>query len=199
MNKILILLGSIFFIAGISCISYFYFEMNKQEQVQAKSLIDAKASFTKNTPLVKGDENKAGKPVEYYFKKGDVIGVLSIPKLDRELPIISGTDEAELEKGVGHYSTTKLPGQKDRIFLAGHRDTVFTKMGELQKGDQLTIQMETGRHIYEIYETLVVKETDLSVLEPTAPEEVLTLSTCYPFEYLSSTTDRYIINARRIE
>ncbi|MFP3361876.1 sortase, partial [Planococcus sp. SIMBA_143] len=76
-----------------------------------------------------------------------------------ELPIISGTDEAELEKGVGHYSTTKLPGQKDRIFMAGHRDTVFTKMGELQKGDQLIIQMETGLYKYEIYETLVVKET----------------------------------------
>lgn len=198
MNKILLLLGSIFFITGISCILYFYFEMNKQEQVQSKSLLEAKASFHKETPSIQENENNEKvESVEYHFNKGDVIGVLSIPKLNRELPIISGTDESDLEKGVGHYTTTKLPGQKDLIFLAGHRDTVFKKMGELQIGDKLTIQMGTGIYNYEIYETFIVKETDLSVLQSTAPEEILTLSTCYPFEYLSSTTERYIINARR--
>jgi sortase A len=146
------------------------------------------------------EKNQFDSPAsQYSFNPGDIIGILRISKLNKELPIVEGTDESELERGVGHYSTTKLPGQKDRIFLAGHRDTVFKKMGELQKGDKLTIQVEAGTFTYEIYETLIVKETDLSVLEPTAPEEVLTLSTCYPFEYLSSTTDRYIINARRIE
>ncbi|MCC5803133.1 class D sortase [Rossellomorea vietnamensis] len=145
-------------------------------------------------------KNQPHTPASHYsFNRGDIIGILHISKLKKEIPIIEGTDESELERGVGHYSTTKLPNQQDRIFLAGHRDTVFKKMGELKKGDTLTIQMEAGTFTYEIYETLIVKETDLSVLEPTAPEEVLTLSTCYPFEYLSSTTDRYIINARRIE
>jgi sortase A len=134
----------------------------------------------------------------YSFSKGDVVGILTIPKLKKELPIIEGTEEEELEKGVGHYSETNLPGQKNRIFLAGHRDTVFKSMGEIEKGDTLSIQMESGTHQYEVFETFIVKETDLSVLHPTSPEEILTLSTCFPFEYLSSTEERYIINARRI-
>ncbi|WP_258265115.1 class D sortase [Rossellomorea sp. SC111] len=146
------------------------------------------------------DKNQFESPAsQYSFNPGDIIGILQISKLNKELPIIEGTDESELERGVGHYSSTKLPNQQDRIFLAGHRDTVFKKMGELQKGDKLTLQMKAGTHTYEIFETLIVKETDLSVLKSTAPQEVLTLSTCYPFEYLSSTTERYIINARRIE
>jgi sortase A len=145
-------------------------------------------------------KNRYESPEPHYsFNPGDIIGILQISKLNKKLPIIEGTDESELEQGVGHYPTTKLPGQQDRIFLAGHRDTVFKKMGELQKGDKLTILLETGTYTYEIYETLIVKETDLSVLKPTAPQEVLTLSTCYPFEYLSSTTERYIINAKRIQ
>nr|WP_232353827.1 class D sortase [[Bacillus] enclensis] len=132
------------------------------------------------------------------YSQGDVLGILKIPKLTKELPIIEGTEEEELEKGVGHYSDTKLPGEKDRIFLAGHRDTVFKSMGEIVKGDLLTIEMASGTHEYEVIESFIVKENDLSVLQPTSPEEILTLSTCYPFEYLSSTEDRYIINARRI-
>ncbi|MEI2666689.1 class D sortase [Rossellomorea sp. LJF3] len=146
------------------------------------------------------EKNQLHSPAsQYSFNPGDIIGILQISKLNKEMPIIEGTDESELERGVGHYSTTKLPNQQDRIFLAGHRDTVFKKMGTLQNGDKLTIKMKAGTHTYEIYETLIVKETDLSVLKSTAPQEVLTLSTCYPFEYLSSTTERYIINARRIE
>jgi sortase A len=132
------------------------------------------------------------------YAQGDVMGILKIPKLKKELPIIEGTEEEELEKGVGHYSDTKLPGEKDRIFLAGHRDTVFKSMGEIKNGDKLSIEMASGTHEYEVFESFIVKEDDISVLQPTSPEEILTLSTCYPFEYLSSTEDRYIINARRI-
>lgn len=199
MNRIGVLIGSIFFIAGLCCVLYSISLIKIQEAEQQETLKNAKASMIQNPLSKKESEIISSSPsIEYSFSKGEVIGILNIPKLNRELPIISGTDEAELEKGVGHYSKTKLPGQKDRIFLAGHRDTVFKKMGELQKGDRLTVQMETGVHEYEIYETLVVDETDLSVLEPTSPEEILTLSTCYPFEYLSSTKERYIINAKKI-
>ncbi|KSU60468.1 hypothetical protein AS034_16640 [[Bacillus] enclensis] len=132
------------------------------------------------------------------YSQGEVLGILKIPKLKKELPIIEGTEEEELEKGVGHYSDTKLPGERDRIFLAGHRDTVFKSMGEIENGDILSIKMASGIHEYEVFESFVIKEDDLSVLQPTSPDEILTLSTCYPFEYLSSTEDRYIINARRI-
>ncbi|OIU67792.1 hypothetical protein BHE18_12875 [Rossellomorea aquimaris] len=159
-----------------------------------------KKSLDEAVDVVSGQENFEDHSSElpHSFLKGEVVGILQIPKLDKKLPIIEGTEEEELEKGVGHYSDTKLPGEKDRIFLAGHRDTVFKNMGKIENGDILSIDMATGTHEYEVFESLIVKEDDLSVLQPTSPEEILTLSTCYPFEYLSSTEDRYIINARRI-
>jgi sortase A len=196
MNKLLLMLGSILLLSGLGCSIFAVSEIIKHEEAQSESIKEAK-SMILNDPGENSDNLDSIK-MKNDFEVGDVIGILAIPELKREVPILSGTNEDELEKGVGHYSTTALPGQKNRIFLAGHRDTVFKKMGELQKGDRLTVQMETGVHEYEIYETLVVDETDLSVLEPTSPEEILTLSTCYPFEYLSSTKERYIINAKKI-
>ncbi|WRP06399.1 class D sortase [Rossellomorea aquimaris] len=196
MNKLLLVLGSILLFSGLGCSIFAISELIKHEEAQSESIKKAKSMILKNHQ--ENSDSLDSIKMKNDFEVGDVIGILDIPKLKREVPILSGTNEDELEKGVGHYSTTALPGEKNRIFLAGHRDTVFKKMGELQKGDILTVQLKTGVHEYEIYETFIVDESNLSVLEPTTPEEILTLSTCYPFEYLSSTDERYIINARKI-
>ena len=45
------------------------------------------------------------------YEKGETIGLLYIPKLDREIPIIEGTDEEELDEGVGHYLTQDYQGK----------------------------------------------------------------------------------------
>ncbi|TYS18129.1 class D sortase [Rossellomorea vietnamensis] len=181
--------------AGIGLIGYAGYHIFKQKAEQDSAMQEAKAQVVTKKSQPKEEEELSS----YSFEKGDVVGILNIPALNRELPIIEGTDEEELEKGVGHYSSTKLPNQQDRIFLAGHRDTVFKKMGELKEGDQLKIEMSNGTYTYEIYEMFIVKEDDMSVVQSTTPDEILTLSTCYPFEYLSSTEERYIINAKRID
>jgi sortase A len=188
------LLSIVLLAGGGSLLGYSGYHITNQKVQEKKALEDAQTIV--NT--AGNSEEDQTNSTSYSFAKGDVVGVLTIPKLKKELPIIEGTDEAELEKGVGHYSDTKLPGQKDRIFLAGHRDTVFKRMGEIEIGDILEVQLKSGLHQYEVFETFIVKETDLSVLKSTAPDEILTLSTCYPFEYLSSTNERYIINARRM-
>jgi sortase A len=194
LKKILKSYSIIVMLVGLLLISYSAYEIFQQKHEQAKALEDARSKVSSQDHSDKHDDSPAS---EYSFQKGDAAGILTIPTLNKELPIIEGTDEEELEKGVGHYTSTKLPNQNDRIFLAGHRDTVFKRMGELKEGDQLSIEMKGTTYTYEIYEMFIVDETDLSVLESTSPKEILTLSTCYPFEYLSSTEERYIINARR--
>src|SRR5690606_26474201 len=86
--------------------------------------------------------------IDISFKEGEAIGILHIPRLEAELPIIEGTDEDELEKGVGHYSTTAFPGQPDQVLLSGHRDTVFRRLGELEIGDIFQISMPYGEFTY---------------------------------------------------
>nr|WP_256815355.1 class D sortase [Cytobacillus sp. Bac17] len=172
--------------------------MYAQEKKTNNSLVLAKKR-------IQDDVNKESKsvlqtehPINVSFKQGEAIGILKIPRLKAELPIIEGTDEDELEKGVGHYSATVLPGQKDQILLSGHRDTVFRRLGELGIGDIFQINMTYGEYIYEITETEVVDADDTTVINSTAPNEILTVSTCYPFSYVGNAPYRYILSAKRL-
>src|SRR5690606_6576822 len=90
---------------------------------------------------------------DFHFAVGDTIGLLYIPKLDRDLPIIEGTNPEELERGVGHYLGTALPGQKDQIVLSGHRDTVFRNFDQLAIGDTFVLKLPYGTFEYEIFDT----------------------------------------------
>lgn len=129
---------------------------------------------------------------------GDVVGILSIPRIDKELPIVEGTDENDLAKGVGHYSGTAWPLGNDQIVLSGHRDTVFRRMGELKIGDELIVKVPYGDFTYKIESTKVVDAGDRTVIKPTSPEEILTVTTCYPFRYIGNAPNRYIITAKPV-
>lgn len=123
-----------------------------------------------------------------------VIGLLQIPALDEAYPIIEGTEEQMLARGVGHYPTTALPGGNEQILLSGHRGTVFQRLSELQPGDRFIVEMGYGRYEYAMHSATIVAADDTTIIAPQG-EEVLTLSTCYPFGYIGSAPDRYIIYA----
>ncbi len=127
-------------------------------------------------------------------KKGDNIGNLIIPKLDASLPIFHGTDEEELEKGVGHFAKSVLPGENDNSVLSGHRDTVFRKLGDVGKGDLLIVETSAGTFTYKIKNVRIVDKDDRTVIVP-KPKATLTVSTCYPFDFIGASPERYILVA----
>lgn len=129
------------------------------------------------------------RPVE-----GDSIGTLSAPALNQTWPIIEGTRTEDLKRGVGHFTQSLLPGEKDNCVLSGHRDTVFAGLGTLKVGDQLVVQTSAGTFTYVISGIRIVPKDDRTVIVPT-DHAVLTVSTCYPFHYVGSAPDRYILTA----
>lgn len=133
-----------------------------------------------------------------YPTKGDYIGSLVIPALTLELPIYQGTSENELKKGVGHFIQSVLPGEEDNSVLSGHRETVFAKIGKLKIGDQLIVQTLAGTFTYEMTGARIVHKDDKTVIVPT-DHAVLTLTTCYPFNYIGRAPDRYIVSADLIK
>lgn len=133
-----------------------------------------------------------------YPVDGDSIGSLTIPALNQKLPLIQGTGVNELKKGVGHFIQSVLPGEKDNCVLSGHRDTVFSKMGNLKVGDQLIIQTSAGIFTYKVSGTRIVDKDDKTVIVPTK-HAVLTLTTCYPFNFIGNAPDRYIVSADLIK
>lgn len=131
-------------------------------------------------------------------KAGETIGLLHIPKLNAELPIVEGTEAEDLAKGVGHYHESYLPNEQGQIVLSGHRDTVFRRTGELVKGDQLVIELSYGRFTYEIEKTKIVKKDDQSIITLQQEKEELILTTCYPFSFIGPAPNRYIIYGKRV-
>ena len=128
-------------------------------------------------------------------KKGEEIGKLIIPKLQAVLPVIEGTDPEELKRGAGHYSGSVLPGEDDNSVISGHRDTVFRKVGQLKKGDALIVTTSAGKFTYRIKRTWIVDEDDRTVIVSHKGKRILTLTTCYPFDWVGYAPQRYIIQA----
>lgn len=128
---------------------------------------------------------------------GEVVGLLSLPKIESELAIVEGTDPNELAKGVGHYNGSFYPDQGGQIVLSGHRDTVFKRVGELELGDELIMKMPYGEASYEIVNKKIVDADDTSIITLQDQEEELILTTCYPFGYVGDAPERYIIYATK--
>lgn len=159
--------------------------------------------MTKEEPQpVPPAEDEPTEPVDSPYplkpEKGDLMGELYIPKLEATLPIYHGTDEDELERGVGHFANSVLPGEEDNSVLSGHRDTVFRELGEVGVGDLLIVETATGTHTYRVRKVRIVDEDDRTVIVP-KPRATLTVSTCYPFDFIGSAPERYILEATLIK
>ena len=126
---------------------------------------------------------------------GNAIGILDIPKIQAELPIVEGTDQDDLEKGVGHYKGSSLPKENGQIVLSGHRDSVFRRLGELKIGDPLTVKVKNGSQTYKITNTKIVNSDDKTIITLQKNKEELILTTCYPFRYVGNAPQRYIVYA----
>lgn len=154
-----------------------------------------------NQPDKTADRETRKSPASLYSERpeeGEIIGNLIIPKLDANLPIYHGTDEDELEKGVGHFAGSVLPGEKDNSVLSGHRDTVFRQLGNVGKGDLLVVSTEAGEFTYKVRKVRIVDADDRTVIVP-KPRATLTVTTCYPFDFIGDAPERYILVADLIK
>ena len=128
-------------------------------------------------------------------KMGDILGVIEIPALKRELQLLEGTEEAQLSLGVGHVTTSVLPGYNDNSVIAGHRGTTFRKLDKLIIGDFIINTTNQGSFTYEVNEIRIVEADDETVIVST-PQALLTLVTCYPFDWIGAALKRYIVTAK---
>jgi len=128
---------------------------------------------------------------------GQQIGILSIPSIDRIVPIIQGTGTAQLKKGAGHFSESALPGEMDNMVLSGHRETAFRGIGAVQIGDLVIAETSAGKFTYQVEETRIVDQNDLTVIVQ-SDTAILTLTTCYPFNTPGYSPQRYIVSATLI-
>jgi sortase A len=125
------------------------------------------------------------------------LAVLRIPKSRLEVPVLSGTDDRTLDRGLGHIEYTAQPGTDGNSGIAGHRDSFFRGLKDIAVGDVIELDTQAATEIYRIERTWIVNPDDVSVLDPT-PARALTLVTCYPFYYVGSAPQRFIVRAVRV-
>lgn len=126
-----------------------------------------------------------------------LIGRIEIPRLGLSAIIMEGTDKTTLRHAVGHIAGTALPGQAGNVGIAGHRDTFFRPLRNIQPSDTITLTTLLGEYRYRVVSTRVVDPYDVAVLDPSS-NEVLTLVTCYPFYFVGSAPSRFIVRADRV-
>lgn len=122
------------------------------------------------------------------------LAVLRIPALHLEVPVLEGTDEITLNRGVGRIAGTSLPEQSGNIGIAGHRDGFFRKLKDVRTGDAIELVTISGTDVFVVDRIRITNPADVSVLRPRAKRSV-TLVTCYPFYYVGPAPSRYIVEA----
>jgi sortase A len=130
--------------------------------------------------------------------EGEVIGEIQIRRLGLTAVVAQGESAATLQRAVGHLSDTALPGELGNVVLAGHRDTFFRPLKGVRPGDAITLKTQEGDFEYLVESSAVVRPSNIQVLEPTGGR-TLTLITCFPFSYVGSAPDRFIVRARQRE
>ena len=122
------------------------------------------------------------------------VGVLTIAAIHLRVPILEGTGDVTLNRGVGRIEGTARVGARGNLGIAGHRDGFFRGLKNVTVGDSIDIQSLDGSMRYRVSELLIVEPSDVYVLDPT-DEATLTLVTCYPFYFIGSAPQRYIVKA----
>lgn len=131
------------------------------------------------------------------IENNGLVGRLSIPRLHLSVVVREGTGEDTLGLTLGHIPGTALPGQKGNVGVAGHRDTLFRGLRDIQKNDLILFETLAGSYVYEVESTDIVSPQNVSVLRASQHPE-LTLVTCYPFYYVGSAPDRFIVKAYQV-
>lgn len=132
----------------------------------------------------------------------DVMGIVSIPCIDVELPIYHGTSEEVLEKGVGHLEGTSFPvgGGSTHAVLTGHTGLssakLFTDLAQLEEGDLFFVTCLNRKLAYEVDQILVVEPSDTKALSIVDGKDYCTLVTCTPYGVNSH---RLLVRGERTE
>lgn len=126
-----------------------------------------------------------------------LVGRIEIPRLGLSAMVMEGISSKTLRRAVGHIPGTALPGQPGNVGISGHRDTFFRPLRNIRADDIITLITPLGEYRYRVVSTNVVDPSNIGVLVP-GGTEVLTLVTCYPFYFVGSAPERFIVRAERV-
>ena len=171
-----------------------------KKQIESKKVED-------NTKTVLQEikkENKSNPEQIYVIQEIDqkigeykVIGIINIPKIGIEYPILEKTNKESLDLSITKFWGEKI-NQKGNVVLAGHNrlnNTMFGKIDKLENGDIIELtdsQMVTVK--YQVFDKYVIDPNDIDCIFPIEENtREVTLITC-----TNRDKNRLVVKAREV-
>ncbi|MDA9236732.1 class D sortase [Amylibacter sp.] len=140
--------------------------------------------------------NKISKPwrsADFYM-----IGELTVPKLNISRVILNNASGEAMAWGIGRVNSVQFSKNRKPIILAGHRDSHMQFMSKLNIGDKVELIMSDR-----VLKTFIISKTDISkkpevaISAQNTDNEILILTTCWPFNSQKPGSERYIVTAEK--
>ena len=136
------------------------------------------------------------------LSQNGVMAYIEITKISVYLPIYHGTQDSDLKQGIGHIENTSFPigGKSTHCVLVGHtgliKSKIFTRLKELQIGEEVNIYTLDKKIKYKVYQTKVVLPQEANEFEIQENKDILTLVTCTP---IGINTHRLLVECERMD
>ena len=184
-----------FLVAGVLALGYCGFVLLDAKLYQANQARLFQQELESVRSPVASAVNASDLPVAPAI--GGALGRIEIARIGLEAMVMEGTDGRTLRRAAGHIRGTPLLGQLGNVAIAGHRDTFFRPLRNVQPDDEITLTTLVGSYHYLVDSTEVVPPEDTQVLDNSG-DATLTLVTCYPFYFVGPAPKRFIVRAHRI-
>lgn len=131
-----------------------------------------------------------------------MMGYITVPKINQELPIYHGTSEAVLSTSAGHFEGTSLPigGENTHAVVSAHRGlptaVLFTHLDRMEIGDTFYFTILDRTITYEVDQIRIVEPNDVNLIQIEEGKEYCTLLTCTPY---GINTQRLLVRGHQID
>jgi sortase A len=203
----------IFWLIGIACIGYYGLTIGTEKLNQSYDNWQFEKHISGQQDALIADYLREETPLGFLVKDvkpevtptppdapmpNVVLGRVEIDRLSLSAIVREGVDATTLKNAVGHVPSTALPGHLGNFALAAHRDTLFRALKDIKQDDLIKFEAQNHEtYTYRVQRMKIVKPTDVSVLQADGHES-LTLITCYPFYYVGSAPERFIVRAELV-
>ncbi|OUR65550.1 sortase, marine proteobacterial type [Methylophaga sp. 42_25_T18] len=125
------------------------------------------------------------------------VAKLVVAEHDVEQYVLAGTSGESLAFGPGHVFASAAPAEVGNTIIAAHRDTHFSFLQHIQKGEIISISSASGiRRDYVVHDMHVVDKNDVAWLYEHGSDYQLSLVTCYPFNAIQPGGNlRFVVRA----
>jgi sortase A len=121
-----------------------------------------------------------------------------VKRINADAIALAGSSGQALAFGPGHVENTPEAGERGVAVYAAHRDTHFRFLKDIAIGDAIDVTRRDGKTFRYRADGSSVVRFDASGIDPSTNEQELILSTCWPFDAVTSGPLRYVLHATMI-